>query len=63
MKKNTATGISISVSLFFLLIALGLFEVAADEDSSRKTINAMSFNIRYDNPGDKENFFLFQHAF
>jgi endonuclease/exonuclease/phosphatase family metal-dependent hydrolase len=41
--------------LSFLLAALGLFSIAANEDISRKTINVMSFNIRYDNPGDKEN--------
>jgi endonuclease/exonuclease/phosphatase family metal-dependent hydrolase len=54
MRKNLAWGMT-AASLSFFLIALGLFKAAACEDIPRKTINAMSFNIRYDNPGDKEN--------
>ena len=38
-----------------LIIALGIFSASANEDISRKTIYAMSFNIRYDNPGDGDN--------
>jgi len=55
MKKIMTRGICTAASLAFLFMALGIFEVAANEGISRKTINAMSFNIRYDNPGDKEN--------
>jgi endonuclease/exonuclease/phosphatase family metal-dependent hydrolase len=54
MKKNKARGIT-AVYLSFLLIAPGIYAAAGSEDISRKTITAMSFNIRYDNPGDKEN--------
>lgn len=42
-------------SLSLLLIALGIFKANASDDISRKSINVMSFNIRYDNPADKEN--------
>ncbi|MGD9347505.1 MAG: endonuclease/exonuclease/phosphatase family protein [Candidatus Aminicenantes bacterium] len=54
MKKIIAWGMTAS-SLSFLLIASGIVKANAREDVSRKTINAMSFNIRYDNPADKEN--------
>jgi endonuclease/exonuclease/phosphatase family metal-dependent hydrolase len=54
MKKIFTRGMT-TVSLSFFLIALGLFGIAANEVTSGKTINVMSFNIRYDNPGDKEN--------
>jgi endonuclease/exonuclease/phosphatase family metal-dependent hydrolase len=54
MKKNPAWGMT-TFSLSFLLIALGIFKANVREDISKKTINAMSFNIRYDNPADKEN--------
>jgi len=54
MEKNTARGIT-AVYLSFLLIAPGIYEAAGSEDISRKTITAMSFNIRYDNPDDKKN--------
>lgn len=39
----------------FLIIAMGIISVSAGEVISRKTINAMTFNIRYDNPGDGDN--------
>lgn len=55
MKKNAAKRICTAVSLAFVLIAPGIFQITASEGTPRKSINAMSFNIRYDNPGDKEN--------
>ena len=54
MKKNLAWGMA-AASLSFLLIASEIYISATSEGISKKTINAMSFNIRYDNPGDKEN--------
>ena len=54
MKKNLLWGM-IASFLSLLLIASGTFKANASEDISRKTINVMSFNIRYDNPEDKEN--------
>jgi endonuclease/exonuclease/phosphatase family metal-dependent hydrolase len=55
MKKNMKWGMCTAASLAFLFMALGIFDVTTGEDISAKTITAMSFNIRYDNPGDKEN--------
>ncbi len=55
MKKNAAKRICASLSLAFMFVAPGIFQVTAGEDIPRKSLNAMSFNIRYDNPGDKEN--------
>jgi endonuclease/exonuclease/phosphatase family metal-dependent hydrolase len=54
MKRQLAWGIA-ALSFSFILIAPVIYKAAASEDISRKTINAMSFNIRYDNPGDEEN--------
>lgn len=50
IKRNCTAAV-----LAFLLIALGIFGITASESPSGKSINAMSFNIRYDNQGDKEN--------
>jgi endonuclease/exonuclease/phosphatase family metal-dependent hydrolase len=54
MKKITKKRITAGF-ISFMLAALGIFQAAASEDVARKTINVMSFNIRYDNPGDKQN--------
>ncbi|MBN1271913.1 MAG: endonuclease/exonuclease/phosphatase family protein [Candidatus Aminicenantes bacterium] len=42
---------------FFILVifAPGIFKTEAGANTSESTINVMSFNIRYDNPGDKDN--------
>lgn len=54
MKKYIVWGIS--AGLFFLsLMVPGIFTEEAGTSTSGKTITVMSFNIRYDNPGDKEN--------
>jgi len=55
MKKNFAGGVPIVTALSFLLIAAGIFIVSSCEGISGKTINIMSFNIRYDNPEDGDN--------
>lgn len=55
MKKDAVKRNCTAAFLAFLLIALGTLGITAIESTSRKSINAMSFNIRYDNPGDKEN--------
>ena len=55
MKKNFAGRVPIVAALSFLLIAAGIFIVSACEGISGKTINIMSFNIRYDNPEDGDN--------
>ena len=55
MKKNAFSGIFATVSLSFLILGLGIFSAGSSEGIPKDTINAMSFNIRYDNPGDKEN--------
>jgi endonuclease/exonuclease/phosphatase family metal-dependent hydrolase len=55
MKKNASWGIFAAAALSFLLIAIALLKVSANENHSRKTINVMSFNIRYDNPNDRDN--------
>jgi endonuclease/exonuclease/phosphatase family metal-dependent hydrolase len=55
MKKKLLMIRTAVVSLSLLFFALNTFGAAADTDITRKTVNVMSFNIRYDNPGDKEN--------
>ncbi len=55
MKKNLFMIKTAVFSLFLLIFALNTFDAAASTDIARKTVNVMSFNIRYDNPGDKEN--------
>ncbi|MFW6140690.1 MAG: hypothetical protein ACOC5S_04985 [Acidobacteriota bacterium] len=55
MKKNTIWRISIAAVLVFLFVSIGLFKVSATKNISRKTVNVMSFNIRYDNPKDRDN--------
>jgi endonuclease/exonuclease/phosphatase family metal-dependent hydrolase len=55
MNKNLLRIRTAAVSLFLLFVALNTFEAASRTDIVGKTFNAMSFNIRYDNPGDKEN--------
>jgi len=54
MKKNLPRKRTAVVFLSLLFVALVIFE-AASTDITRKALNVMSFNIRYDNPGDKEN--------
>jgi endonuclease/exonuclease/phosphatase family metal-dependent hydrolase len=54
MKKTIKKGIAAAV-ISFVLAAIGVIKAASSEDVFRKSINVMSFNIRYDNPGDKQN--------
>jgi endonuclease/exonuclease/phosphatase family metal-dependent hydrolase len=55
MKSKTFSRLIVFVSLSLLFIGLGIFSAASQDKITRKTINAMSFNIRYDNPKDNEN--------
>ena len=55
MKKNLLRIRTAAVSLFLLFFVLETFEAAVSIDITEKTVNVMSFNIRYDNQGDKEN--------
>jgi endonuclease/exonuclease/phosphatase family metal-dependent hydrolase len=55
MKKNIATKIFATAFISFVVASLVISKTSAYYGSSGKTINAMSFNIRYDNPGDGDN--------
>jgi endonuclease/exonuclease/phosphatase family metal-dependent hydrolase len=44
-----------AVSFLFLMIGWGIFSAATQDKITQKTINTISFNIRYDNPKDNEN--------
>jgi hypothetical protein len=55
MKKNFAGRVPTVAALSFLFIAAGIFIASACEGISGKTVNIMSFNIRYDNPEDGDN--------
>ena len=50
-----ATKIFATIFISFVVAGLGIFKTSAYNGFCGKTINAMSFNIRYDNPGDKDN--------
>jgi len=45
----------IFIAAIFLSLYAFIFLVSAKEEASSESINAMSFNIRYNNPGDGEN--------
>jgi len=55
MSKKISLWMVTSAWVSFLFIALGLYSAPDHQNISRKTVNVMSFNIRYDNPKDGDN--------
>lgn len=55
MKKNSFRGAAAAVAFLSLLVIIGFYKVLGLGNIGAESINVMSFNIRYDNPGDGEN--------